>query len=109
MNLHNDIMNIPAKPEVDYEEDAHCSDELQMDFEIWYKNGHRDARHAAAELALGAESKLHTLLNAMIDLTQSEDVETARRARSALFDIDLICGNDGGVKECLELYNNRSL
>lgn len=58
LDLHNAIMNIPCHPYRDSEE-----------FVIGYKFGHRDARHAAAELAL-AFSK--TSLDYFI-----EDVEAA--------------------------------
>lgn len=47
------------------------------------------------------------LLNTIIDLTQSSDVETSRRARSALFEAKIIKGNDGGVSECKELYDKK--
>ena len=42
MDLHGKIMNIPAKVPKDYD---------QGDYALAYKTGHRDARHAAAELA----------------------------------------------------------
>lgn len=52
MNLHNQIMNIPT----------------DIDFTDWsdhdrqsYKRGHRDARHAAAELSLKAEARIEEL------------------------------------------------
>jgi hypothetical protein len=49
MNLHNEIMNLPMKRE-DWE--------FRNVFERQtYKEGHRDARHAAAELALQVPDK----------------------------------------------------
>lgn len=56
MNLHNEIMNIPVDEK-----------ELQSRFyeEKWeivaYKFGHRDARHAAAELSLKVEARIEEL------------------------------------------------
>lgn len=48
MNLHNEIMNIPIGS-IQYD---------LFDHKIMaYKCGHRDARHAAAELALDHEKK----------------------------------------------------
>jgi hypothetical protein len=41
MNLHNEIMNIIINPK-----------DMPACESIAYKQGHRDARHAAAELAL---------------------------------------------------------
>lgn len=53
MNLHNEIMNLNILGGFDYSE-----------FEnkvIAYKCGHRDARHAAAELSLKAEARIGEL------------------------------------------------
>lgn len=52
MNLHNQIMNIPIKPIPSGRFD-----------EIPYKIGHRDARHAAAELALKYDELIDDLEN----------------------------------------------
>lgn len=55
MNLHNEIMNIP----VDQEKlDAAVQD---RHWTAIYKFGHRDARHAAAELSLKAEARIEEL------------------------------------------------
>lgn len=48
MSLHNEIMNIPTKHD-------------NRDGAIAYKTGHRDARHAAAELALKYENYIEAL------------------------------------------------
>lgn len=53
MNLHNEIMNIPVPSNVDYSSPATKV--------IAYKFGHRDARHAAAELSLKAEARIGEL------------------------------------------------
>jgi hypothetical protein len=47
-DLHNAIMNIPCK-RADHEF-------MNAEHRMLYKNGHRDARHAAAELALSVEA-----------------------------------------------------
>lgn len=52
MNLHNQIMNIPT--DVDFTD---WSDHDRQS----YKRGHRDARHAAAELSLKAEARIEEL------------------------------------------------
>ena len=54
MNLHNEIMNIQIKDD----HDAYMS----------YKIGHRDARHAAAELSLKAQARIEELENAVKEL-----------------------------------------
>lgn len=43
MNLHAEIMNIPSDRCMDFKDANHA---------VTYKIGHKDARHAAAELAL---------------------------------------------------------
>ena len=48
MSQHNEIMNLPTKH--DHRNDA-----------IAYKEGHRDARHAAAELSLKYEGYIELL------------------------------------------------
>ncbi len=53
MNLHNEIMNIPVQfPELGFE---------GIGPPLAYKIGHRDARHAAAELSLKAEARIEEL------------------------------------------------
>lgn len=57
MNLHNEVMNLNISGGFDYSE-----------FEskvIAYKCGHRDARHAAAELSLKAEARIEELEEAL--------------------------------------------
>lgn len=49
MSLHNDIMNIPADAEVET---------YPFQLRLAYKIGHRDARHAAAEMAITQDRKL---------------------------------------------------
>jgi len=57
MNLHNDIMNIAEKrPDFSFE-NTHDR--------VLYKEGHRDARHAAAELAMQADSRIEELVNSL--------------------------------------------
>lgn len=53
MNLHNEIMNIPVPSDFDY---ADFPNKVYA-----YKSGHRDARHAAAELSLKAEARIEEL------------------------------------------------
>ncbi len=55
MSLHDDIMNIPAIRSRD--KTASCTRA--------YKEGHRDARHAAAEMSLKIERKLSQLREAL--------------------------------------------
>jgi hypothetical protein len=53
--LHRDIMNLPCKPSA-----ITHPDNLK-----WYRFGHREARHAAAELAAAASSGRSELLEAL--------------------------------------------
>ncbi|MBV60945.1 MAG: hypothetical protein CMH65_06550 [Nevskiales bacterium] len=52
MDLHGKIMNIPANVPKDYD---------QGDYRLAYQTGHRDARHAAAELAMAADACIRAL------------------------------------------------
>jgi hypothetical protein len=56
MNLHDKIMNLPATPP-DFGSGWAASD--------GYKIGHRDARHAAADLALTADEQIRKLREAL--------------------------------------------
>ena len=57
MNLHGQIMNLPASGEPTAGSMA-------------YKLGHRDARHAAAELALKADSAMEEAAQIIKELCQ---------------------------------------
>ena len=55
MNLHNQIMNLRVAP-------TELATSLYAgDTTLAYKIGHRDARHAAAELALAADAEIERL------------------------------------------------
>lgn len=60
MNLHNKIMNIPVPSDFDY---ADFPNKVYA-----YKSGHRDARHAAAELSLKAETKLEEAMQLLLNV-----------------------------------------
>lgn len=66
MNLHNEIMNIPADP---------TKFDCYHSHATAFKIGHREARHAAAELALKQEA----LIEALEDHFGSGVVETFKR------------------------------
>jgi hypothetical protein len=53
-DLHSQIMNIHSRDDADL--NAEYSDRR-----IAYKSGHRDARHAAAELAVDADQRIEAL------------------------------------------------
>lgn len=60
MNLYNQIMNIRVDTKIkenDYTDIDGCVDSAW----ISYKEGHRNARHAAAELSLKAEARIEEL------------------------------------------------
>ena len=62
MSLHNDIMNISANT-VNASLAGYTDDEFKA-----YKYGHRDARHEAAEMALGIEEINAELVEALANL-----------------------------------------
>ena len=67
MSLHDEIMNLPAQPDI-----------RRTDREaLIYKEGHRHARHAAAELALKADARIAGLG------TLEKDAQRYRKWRAA--------------------------
>lgn len=63
MNLHDNIMNIPAKLPSELDKAASVTEA--------YKIGHRDARHAAAEMANDADEVIAQAKQIIIELCQS--------------------------------------
>lgn len=57
MNLHNEIMNIPTSP---LQEMGAVDEKNGV---LVYRMGHRDARHAAAEMALKYDNLIDDLEN----------------------------------------------
>lgn len=57
MSYHNRIMNMPCMPESDYDYTGSKA--------LAYKEGFRDARHGAAEIALEAEGAIEGLMEAL--------------------------------------------
>jgi hypothetical protein len=79
MTLHGKIMNVQCV--------AHDANEEYSDRQSAYRAGHRDARHAAAELAIEADALLAELVAALerIDAPYWGDINEARGiARAAL-------------------------
>jgi hypothetical protein len=73
MSLHNEIMNIQGKPE---------QHEFRFSHAIAYKTGHRDARHAAAEMALKKDALIEKLLDALEARNADDYVERIRKEYS---------------------------
>ena len=69
MNLHNDIMNIPV-------DNRKHLDAVSAAGAAAYKYGHRDARHAAAELSLKAEARIDELEEALRGLLNEAHTAT---------------------------------
>jgi hypothetical protein len=74
MNLHGQIMNLPHGPLPDVDGTSHA---------LAYKTGHRDALHAAAELALAADAEIERLRDARAGPTE----EMLRAGQEALFEV----------------------
>lgn len=68
MDLHAQIMNLPVKPGL---ATANATDN-QM---VFYKLGHRDARHAAAELASAQSGRIARLEEALRNILAATDGE----------------------------------
>lgn len=81
MNLHGEIMNLPRSTDI----------AVNLRYAGWepalaYKEGHRDARHGAAELALKADACIEALRD-ILD-TGFAGGPQAKRAREALAALD---------------------
>ena len=83
MDLHGQIMNLRCVVPIDIE--------MASDRTHAYKLGQRDARHAAAELALKADECIEALRDALMVL-RGEALplkrNTIQRAEKALLDMD---------------------
>lgn len=77
MSLHNEIMNIQVKAT-----DGQRYQEMGSEGEHCYKIGHRDARHAAAELSLKYESLIERLLCALEARNADDYVDAIREEYS---------------------------
>ena len=81
MNLHAQIMNLPDQCDPAGDSDPFCRG---------YKHGHRDARHAAAELALSADAinaELLAALNATLSFCRPQtghEMDSYHAARAAV-------------------------
>jgi len=83
MNLHNEIMNIHCNP--------FCAKHSAS-----YKIGHRDARHAAAELALKADAEIDRLMSSIESIADKLASDRYYKRPDAIEDLRAI----------LSLYNN---
>lgn len=75
MNLHNDIMNIQV--------DGGKIPLGEFD-ELPYKLGHRDARHAAAELSLKQQAKFEEALDLLWGTVNPFDKRSAQARHEAI-------------------------
>lgn len=82
MSLHGDIMNIQIPENIDR---VAVTDSGGI--HLAYKIGHRDARHAAADLSLGYEDALEELYDVLEDVVKHhQDLDGGfRKAQALLF------------------------
>lgn len=78
MSLHNDIMNLQVDPSIE---------QLPAETRITYKNGHKVARHAAAELALKYERALKMAMGILKDVAESGSEGDSAYCEASLIDI----------------------
>lgn len=76
MDLHAEIMNIPANIVLTGPEGV---GNVHSNPYIAYKEGHRDARHAAAELSLKTQAKLDKALELLTATVNPFDKRTAQQ------------------------------
>lgn len=73
-DLHGQIMNIQVTSAGignGVEEGMRLDNDIESKLALAYKIGHRDARHAAAELACAADTRIADLLSILVDLRES--------------------------------------
>lgn len=76
MSLHNEIMNTPANIILDGPDGV---GNVSQNRYTAYKEGHRDARHAAAELALKYDALVEKLLDALEARNADDYVDRIRK------------------------------
>ncbi len=77
MKLHAEIMNLQAKP----------PKVNSTNYELAFKEGHRDARHASAELAIKADQLAEVVKAVMewrVDIPSRGDLRDCDKSREAL-------------------------
>lgn len=90
MDFHNEIMNISVKHET-----ISCEVGNPRD----YKLGHRDARHAAAELALKADARIKELEDILSRLVKENDLAMPNENYQWMYSPMRV--------ECLKLLENK--
>jgi hypothetical protein len=70
-DLHQQIMNLPCKFEAAWQTPS------PSDWVEGYVNGHRDTRHAAAELAAAQSSRIARLEEALREIAETDWVDAA--------------------------------
>lgn len=76
MSLHNEIINTPANIILDGPDGV---GNVSQNRYTAYKEGHRDARHAAAELALKYDALVEKLLDALEARNADDYVDRIRK------------------------------
>lgn len=85
MSLHNEIMNISVDE----------GKALSMVSQTAYKYGHRDARHAAAEIALKYERALHEAQSTLESIAICDSDFPDHMAQESLKEIEKILSEKG--------------
>lgn len=78
MSLHNDIMNLQVDPLIE---------QLPAEIRITFKNGHKVARHAAAELSLKYERALEHAMEILRDVAESGSDGDSAYCEASLIEI----------------------
>jgi len=94
MNLHSEIMNIPT---------GQLQEMVGIEYSnpiLVYRSGHRDARHAAAELSLKAEARIEELENILTRLVKENDLAMPNENYQWMYSPMRV--------ECLKLLENKS-
>lgn len=105
MDLHDQIMNLPAPDDITIAGIVTDGGNREPSAVYAYKCGHRDARHAAAELATQADARIAELEAQLKQAQLSIDslrAHVATERRLAEGTVDALSGyrNEGELPEC---------
>jgi hypothetical protein len=76
MSLHRKIMNIPCPYAITLAEEKE-----QPELALYYRMGHKDARHSAAEMVMKADHALDQIEDSLKELMEVFDVKSPLHTR----------------------------
>lgn len=101
MNYHGQMINIRIEP-------GAWDQAVGANTELTYRMGHRDARHAAAEIANEADGAIELLTGKIIMLKAAQSALAAERDALKTLTTDLLAEN-AGLKDKIDRLRERCI